>query len=216
MVVADLTWFRRDVLVGPPGDREPRRGDGARAISLLGPDGPIPLQPLGRALEHERLDAPRHYPDQDEVDVVRVAFQAPALGGLGVALLEPIERQRASVEGGARAAERSLDNGLLALTVGPGRDHRAGRSPDGPAVPLAARPRVRRRCGRHVHLGAARAGSRASAGRAGGGARVGAGPVVAALEVRGRLGCANGWVDVRLVVTLHAGSPALRCTRPAG
>jgi 23S rRNA (cytidine1920-2'-O)/16S rRNA (cytidine1409-2'-O)-methyltransferase len=38
------------------------------------------------------------------------------------------------------------------------------------------------------------------------------GPLVATLEVRARLGCATGWVDVRLLLTLHAGSPALRCT----
>jgi alpha-mannosidase len=38
------------------------------------------------------------------------------------------------------------------------------------------------------------------------------GPLVAALELRGRLGCAMGWVDARMVLTLHAGSPALRCT----
>src|SRR5439155_15080507 len=115
VVVADLTWFRRDVLVGPPGGREPRRGDGARAIALLGPDGPIPLQLLGRASGQERLDAPRHYPDQDEVDVVRVAFRAPPLPGLGLGVLEPAERQRPAAESDVRAGQRSLDNGLLAL-----------------------------------------------------------------------------------------------------
>ncbi len=212
VVVADLTWFRRDVLIGPPGGREPRRGDGARAISLLGPDGPIPLQPLGRALEHERLDAPRHYPDQDEVDVVRVAFQAPALGGLGVALLEPIERQRASVEGGARAAERSLDNGMLALTVGRDgtialADRRTGllypsllglESAGDAGDTYTWAPRARDRVHRLNGPVAVRVLAR--------------GPVVAALEVSGRLGCANGWVGMRLVVTLHAGSPAVRCT----
>ena len=29
VVVADLSWFRRDVLVGPPGSRLPRRGPAA-------------------------------------------------------------------------------------------------------------------------------------------------------------------------------------------
>lgn len=38
------------------------------------------------------------------------------------------------------------------------------------------------------------------------------GPLVAALEVRGRLTCATGHVDTRAILTLHAGSPALRCT----
>ena len=67
---------------------------------------------------HERLDAPRHYPDQDEVELVRVAFRTPALSGLGLAVLEPVDRPRPSMEGAVRAGPRSLDNGLVALTVG--------------------------------------------------------------------------------------------------
>ncbi|MEO7476964.1 MAG: hypothetical protein ABIY46_16695, partial [Gemmatimonadales bacterium] len=118
VVVADLTWFRRDVLVGPPGDHQPRRGDTVRTVGLSAHDGPLVLQSLGRTTAHERLDAARHYPDQDEVDVVRVAFRAPSLGGLGVAALEPADKPRAATEPGVRAGARSLDNGLLALTVG--------------------------------------------------------------------------------------------------
>jgi len=212
VVVADLTWFRRDVLVGPPGGRAPRRGDGARAIALLGADGPVALQPLGRMIGYERLDAPRHYPDQDEVDVVRVAFRAPAVPGLGVAVLEPTERQRASVETAVRAGPRSLDNGLLALTVARDgtvtlADRRTGllypsllglesAGDAGDTYTWAPRTRDRTR-----HLGgpvAVRALAR--------------GPLVAALEVRGRLACASGHVDARVILTLHAGSPALRYT----
>jgi len=212
VVLADLTWFRRDVLVGPPGGREPRRGDGARAISLLGADGPVALQPLGRATAYERLDAPRHYPDQDEVDVVRVAFRAPAVPGLGVAVLEPAERQRVAMETTVRAGPRSLDNGLLALTVARDgtvtlADRRTGllypsllrlesAGDAGDTYTWAPRARDRTR-----HLGgpvAVRVLAR--------------GPLVAALEVRGRLTCATGHVDTRAILTLHAGSPALRCT----
>ncbi len=212
VVITDLTWFRRDVLVGPPGAREPRTGEGARAISLLGPDGPIMLQPLGRRSAHERLDAPRHYPDQDEVDVVRVAFRAPPLPGLGVAVLSPVERERQAAESGVRAGSRSLDNGLVALTVG--RDgtvtladrrtgllypallglESAGDAGDTYTWAPPARDRVRR-------LGAPVAVRMLARG-----------PLVGALDVRGRLACANGWVDARLVLSLHAGSPALRCT----
>ena len=114
VVVADLTWFRRDVLVGPPGARAPREGGGAREVALAGPDGPLGVQPLGRARAHERLDAPRHYPDQDEVDVTRLAFRAPPLGGLGFAVLEPVDRSRAPQEPGVRA-------GLAASTTGSSR-----------------------------------------------------------------------------------------------
>jgi hypothetical protein len=214
VVVADLTWFRRDVLVGPPGGREPRRGDGARPIALLGPDGPIPMQPLARWPAHERLDAPRHYPDQDEVDVVRVAFRAPTVPGLGTTVLEPSERHRPPepVGPGVRAGARSLDNGLLALTVGRDgtvtlADRRTGllypsllgleSSGDaGDTYTWAPRPhdRLRRLRGPVTVRTLAR------------------GPLVAALEVRGRLVCATGVVDARMLLALHADSPVLRCS----
>ena len=212
MVVADLTWFRRDVLVGPLGGREPRRGDGARAIALLGPDGPIALQPLGRATAYERLDAPRHYPDQDEVDVVRVAFRAPALPGLGFTVLEPAERQRAVVDSAVRAGPRSLDNGLLALTVAQDgtvtlADRRTGllypsllelESAGDAGDSYTWAPRAADRLRRVTGPVAVRILAR--------------GPLLAALEVRERLTNPTGYVDLRLILTLHAGSPALRCT----
>ncbi len=212
VVIADLTWFRRDVLVGPPDARQPRRGEGARPVSLGGAEGPLAVQTLGRSVAQERLDAPRHYPDQDEVDVVRVAFPAPALGGLGFALLDPVERGRAAAEPGVRAGARSLDNGLLALTIGRDGtvtlcDRRSGllypallgieSSGDvGDTYTYAPprRDRLRRMRGP--------VGVRMLA----------PGPLVAALEVRGRLACATGLVETRLVLTLHAGSAALRCT----
>ena len=39
VVVADLSWFRRDVLIGPPGDRLSRVGPGYHPFHLLGPSG---------------------------------------------------------------------------------------------------------------------------------------------------------------------------------
>src|SRR4029079_10744664 len=91
VVLADTTWFRRDVLVGPPGEgRLPRRGPGAKPFALVSADGAVlSPQPVGRQLGQRRLDADRHYPDQDEVDVVRVALSAPHLVGLGFELLTP-------------------------------------------------------------------------------------------------------------------------------
>jgi mannosylglycerate hydrolase len=212
VVVADLTWFRRDVLVGPPGGRQPRRGDGARAISLLGADGPLALQPLGRAIAHERLDAPRHYPDQDEVDVVRVAFRAPTLPGLGFTVLEPAERQRAVIDTAVRAGPRSLDNGLLALTIAQDgtvtlADRRTGllypsllglESAGDAGDTYTWAPRAGDRLRRVTRPVAVRPLAR--------------GPLLAALEVRERLSNSTGYVDVRLILTLHAGSPTLRCT----
>jgi 2-O-(6-phospho-alpha-D-mannosyl)-D-glycerate hydrolase len=212
VVVADLTRFRRDVLVGPPGARVARQSGGGRAVTLAGAEGPLTVQPLGHARGHERLDAPRHYPDQDEVDVARIAFRAPPLGGLGFTVLAPVDAGRDADLPGVRAGARSLDNGLVALTVR--RDgtvtladrrtallypsllgfESSGDVGDTYTYAPPPRDRVRRL-------------------RAPAGVRVLArGPLVAALEVRGKLICATGTVSVRLVLTLHAGSPALRCT----
>jgi hypothetical protein len=113
VVLADVSWFRRDVLVGP-GGRVPRSGSGARGFSLLAEDGrPIPVQVLGWARCDERLDADRHYPDQDEVDLVRVAFEPGAVRGLatrGLATTSrravPGAREGVSVRGATLANER--------------------------------------------------------------------------------------------------------------
>ena len=212
VVVADLTWFRRDVLVGPPGTRLARVGQGGRPVSFAAREGRVPLQALGQTTAYERLDAPRHYPDQDEVEVRRVAFRAPALGGLGLDVLEPARDSRPDGENGVRAGARSLDNGRIALLVG--RDgtvtlsdlrtrllypallrlESSGDSGDTYTSARPARDRIRRMRG-PVRVRA-----------------LAAGPLVGALEVTGALACARGRVEVRLVLTMHASSPALRCT----
>src|SRR6266446_6541538 len=82
VMIADVTLFRRDVLVGPRGERVPGEGPGYRPFSLVAADGrSVPVQVLDRRIGTERLDAAHHYPDQDEVDEVRIAFRAPAVAG---------------------------------------------------------------------------------------------------------------------------------------
>ena len=211
VVVADLTWFRRDVLVGPPGSRRPREGAGARAAALVGGDGPIALQPLGGCTAYERMDAPRHYPDQDVVEVTRVAFRAPALAGFGLAVLAPVEPVGPSV-GRVRIDGRRLENGLVAVEVArdgsvtladlatgatfPGllRLESSGDVGDAYTYAPPPRDRLRRPRGRPAVR------------------RLASGPLVGALEVRTRLETETGRVDASMVLTLHAGSPALRCT----
>src|SRR5438445_578784 len=46
IVVADVTFFRRDVVVGPPRGRTARTGEGYRPFSLVGPDGRAVAVPL--------------------------------------------------------------------------------------------------------------------------------------------------------------------------
>jgi alpha-mannosidase len=217
IVVADLSWFRRDVLVGPPGDRMPRSGPGRRPFHLMSQDGPLPVQPMGSRGGHERLDAPHHYPDQDEVDWTRVAFRAD-VGGLGLMNLD-VGQGATRPESGVWQKGRTLGNELVEVRVGPtGALHLLDRRtrqryPDLFTLESSGDmgdtytycPPLRDRLQRP--RGAVRVRPLAN------------GPYVAALELRTRLpaggrgrGHGAGAVAVRLVVSLYAGSPAVRCT----
>src|SRR6266702_3086607 len=124
VVVADVTLFRRDVPVGPPSGRAPRHDPGFRSFGIAGRDGrPIPMQLLDRRPGQERLDAARHYPDQDEVDWVRVALRPPAVPGLGVwcARLTPgtSRPERAGGGAGAVVKGRSVVNHWIEVALEP-------------------------------------------------------------------------------------------------
>ncbi|HET6836918.1 MAG TPA: hypothetical protein VFH24_02680, partial [Gemmatimonadales bacterium] len=218
VVIADLSWFRRDVLVGPPGDRMPRMGPGSRPFHLLGPEGAISVQELGQTQGHERLDAARHYPDQDEVDWTRVAFRPPQVRGLGITAL-PVAPGGRSASGDTWCSGRRIGNELIEVTVERQGaltlvDRRNGQrypglllfessGDQGDTYTFAAPPRdqVRRQRGRVAFRPLAK------------------GPLVAALELRWRLeagrraaGTGSGTVQMRTVVSVHAGSSIARCT----
>src|SRR5437660_12120176 len=111
VMIADVTLFRRDVLVGPRGDRVPREGQGYRPFALATSDGhTAPVQLLDRRIGTERLDAARHYPDQDEVDEVRIAFRSPTVPGPGLA--------SAGLAAGATGARGTRPPGEGALVKG--------------------------------------------------------------------------------------------------
>jgi 2-O-(6-phospho-alpha-D-mannosyl)-D-glycerate hydrolase len=215
VVVADVTLFRRDVLVGPPGDRVAREGagEGRRSFSILAPDGrALALQLLDRRVTTERLDAARHYPDLDEVERVRLALRTAAVPGLGLAVA------RLGDGNGARPASRPAGEGAAVK----------GRSLVNHWIEVALEPAGSlalhdRRTGERFH-DVLRLEDGGDAGdtysycppagdrivRAAGPVKVrrlAAGPLVASLEVRFEL---RRRVAVRLVVTLHADSPAVR------
>jgi hypothetical protein len=219
VVVADINFFRRDVLVGPPPAGAPRVaavGSGAVPFSLQTADAaakPVPVQVLAQRVTYERLDAVRQYPDLDEVDQVRVAFRAPPVPGLGLATLAsgaPVglpSGDIARVTGTGRAIGNRFVDVVLersgALTVVDRRTHERyegilaleDEADDGDAyTPSPGRARSR------------------AAGRSPGPTRVrrlAAGPLVAAIE--SRYAVARG-IDARLVVQLYADSPLIRCT----
>jgi hypothetical protein len=206
VVLADTTWFRRDVLVGPSSDgREPRRGPGVRPFALVAADGAVfSVQPVGRQRRQQRLDADRHYPDQDEVDVLRVAFPVSQLPALGFAILAP--RPGAEPRAGpVRAGGFRLRNEFVEVSIGSGgaltlKDRRSGQrypgllrledeADAGDTYSFCpARPRAFRRS-----MGPVRTRVLAP------------GPLVGVLESRWTF--AGAGVGVRLAVRVHAGSP---------
>ena len=67
-----------------PGSRVPRLGASPRGADVAEAVGGLPFQLLGRAVADERLDSPHHYPDQDEVEVTRVAVHLPPVERAGL------------------------------------------------------------------------------------------------------------------------------------
>jgi mannosylglycerate hydrolase len=218
VVVADVTWFRRDVLVGPPGERLPREGTGRRPFHLISGADVVGVQTLGHSRTQERLDAPHHYPDQDEVDCTRVAFMASEQNGMSASTLEIGTGDRLAT-GPAWADGHRLGNEFLEVRVAPNgaldvSDRRSRQRyrnlfalesslDEGDTYSYSAplRDRLQRSRGPASVRVAAR------------------GPLVAALDVRWRLSAGrspqdggSGRVGVHLTVSLHAGSPAVRCT----
>ena len=135
VVTADIPLFLRDILVGPPGGRTAREAVAPAEITLIARDGSaVATQTLGRRQGIERRDARHRYPDADAVEVVRLAFRAPAVGGLGIAGLRivPGRSIAAASDGGVRATEHALEHsalraalssdGTFALAALPGRN----------------------------------------------------------------------------------------------
>ncbi|HKW41432.1 MAG TPA: glycoside hydrolase family 38 C-terminal domain-containing protein, partial [Gemmatimonadales bacterium] len=211
VVIADLTLWRREVLVGPAAERVPKQGEGYRPFALATPDGrTIPMQQLDRRVETERLDAARHYPRADEVEQVRIAFRAPAVPGLGLLCvgLAPPAGKPETGGSGAVVKGRSLVNHWIEVALEPTgaltlHDRRSGQrftdllrledagdAGDTYTYCPVAGDRVIRAAGPIKFR------------------RVAAGPLVAALEAGFEVG---GRAAIRLVVMVHADSPIIRC-----
>jgi alpha-mannosidase len=176
------------------------------------------VQWLGRRTGQERLDAVRHYPDQDEVDWTRVAFSAPDMEGFGITPLR-VGRGARTAEGEAALQGRTLTNQFIEVRIG-----RTG------ALELTDRL-TRQRYNNLLALEssgdagdtytyAPPIGDRVRRNQAPVKVRsLAQGPLVAALEVEGSLpaglqpsGSGAGRVAYRLIVSLHARSAAVRCS----
>jgi alpha-mannosidase len=203
VALADLTWFRRDVLVGPPGARTPRQRPSPTEREISETLGGAPFQLLGRRRGQERLDAPRHYPDQDEVEITRVAIAVPEMGGFA------LERSLAgAVSRPAEVREGVLQNDALAVGID-GRGAIWLRTSSGhrlaPLLALESEPDAR-----DTYTFAPGRGRVERISRWSRPVVLAGGPLVAALETRATL--LGGRVAARLVLALHAGSDVVRCT----
>lgn len=118
IVTATVTFFRRDLFVGPPTRREPRTGPGLIPFTLVAPNGAsVPVQVLDVAAGIERVDARRHYPDQDAVDAVQIACELPVTGGLSTTVLQLVAGNDAPVERGLEASPGRIANRFLEILV---------------------------------------------------------------------------------------------------
>lgn len=211
ITAAELTFFRKDILVGAPGERMPRSGQGFRPFALASAAGELaPVQVLAVRRDYARTDATRHYPDQDEVDRVWAAFRCPAIAGLGTRVLVPVHQRHTPAADGLAAGHGTLGNRYLSAAIsGTGTilltDRTTGRQYPG-------------LCALSCH---ADQGDLYTWSPAGNGAEpetstvsrttITGGPLVATLETRWVLRAGRrGDIAIRQLAVLHADSPVLR------
>jgi hypothetical protein len=211
IVTAELTFFRRDILVGAPDGRRPAVGKGHEPFGLVAPSGEIvAVQELAVRRGQERRDAARHYPDQDEVDRVWVAFRAPEVPASALCPLTPRAMRRDPPAAGLEAGDGFLANRFVAVHLSPTgalalEDRRTGERYDG-----LARLEDEPDAGDTYTF--SRGASRAVRNGTTGSRRVIAGgPLVGAVEARWSMESAGkGGSGLRLLVVLHADSAVVR------
>jgi alpha-mannosidase len=128
-----LTGFLADVKVGIHPDAPPAPASLAGKPALRGIGA---LQILGRSVEDELTESPRHYPDDDLVAVTEVAAWIPEVPGYGTRSFEHASGGRSrAIPNPARVDDRTLTNGWITARVDDaGRvefaDHVLGRGTD--------------------------------------------------------------------------------------
>jgi alpha-mannosidase len=218
----EIETFLADVGVGP-GSRPPER---VRHVGIPGlMNGEVPVQLLATRRANRRTESPRHYPDNDLVEVRRVIAWIPPVAGYAIAPLSLDEGKGAapppdmSVTGGPD----TLDNGMLRVHLEV--DGTISVSASDGAWSLANAVAIENVGDRgdlytHSPFGPVRIETRFLRSRL-----IHPGPLRAELETRWRIVVPSaadrrlagarrdahaGFVDVRLRFRLDAGSPFLR------
>ena len=81
--------------------------------------GRVPLQVLDRSIANDRVESPRHYPDNDLVEVTRVVAWMPPIAGYGTAAfdLDALPADPVAPPFAVRATGNALDNGELSVAI---------------------------------------------------------------------------------------------------
>ncbi len=212
IVTAEVTFFRRDVLVGPPTDRIPHTGLGFVPFALIAPDGKhLPVQVLSVTPGTERIDAARHYPDQDEVDRVLIAFDAPPAAGLGFLPLTPAAPPATLPDMGLDVRDGRMANRFVEVHLTPdGRLDLIDRRSDEHYQDILRLVDDRDLGDTYTPVISPGGAMRAPVSRVLCNV-LAAGPLLGALEMRFVVpSIGHGEVAGRLVLVLHADSPVLR------
>ncbi len=210
VITAELAFFRRDVIVGPPSGRVAREGPGFQPFTLMDADVPVPLQVLAVRPGMDRVDGARHSPDQDEVDRVFVAFHPSPLPGLGTRMLGVRRGESPAPPAGLAASRGKLANRLVQVQVSPTGVVELTDLASGERYPALASLED------EIDGGDTYTFSHGS-GRAIRGGRplsqtvLASGPLLGAVETRWELAAATGGtIAVRQVLVLNADSPLVR------
>jgi alpha-mannosidase len=152
----------------------------------------------------------RHYPDQDEVDRVCVAFPAPKVAGLGVSALVPRLMSCSAPEMGLEVGEGFLANRLVEVRIAPTgmitlTDKRTRERYSGLCA-LEDEPDAG-----DSYTFSRGTGAKQDAGSPVSSRTLASGPLVGAVETRWTIRLAgSGEIGARLVAALFADSPVVR------
>ncbi len=212
ITIVSMTHFRRDFLVGPPNGRTPRTGPGYQPHALKdSTNAVLPVQVLAIRKDWERLDAPLHYPDLDEVDRVWMALAPPSMPGLALDSLTPVPMVACTVEAPVRVGPRDLANRMVGVAIERNgtltiHDRRSGQTYSR-ILEFTSEPDL----GDTYTFCPARSPAATRHPRWGPVQSLADGPLVGALVTSGSMaGPSGGPIGLRLVVWITADSPLVR------
>ena len=112
----EIETFLADVSVGP-GSRPPDRVRHVGIPRVAG--GDVPIQLLATRRANRRTESPRHYPDNDLVEVRRIVAMVPPVPGYGIAPLPMDEGKAGESTLGPTVigTSETLENGLLRVQL---------------------------------------------------------------------------------------------------